>query len=142
MAMTMRTLLAATLLLALHAHAMHQGAAASGTAHRLGGPAPAGARALYKDPALPIPSRARDLLARMTLAEKVGQLLQPLGFDANGALLSTPQQIIEQYNSTGLGAWYMTSTALPPPTRHALGWICFVQKKIRRTENAATFNKS
>ena len=31
---------------------------------------------LYKDPSQPIPSRVEDLLARMTLAEKIGQMTQ------------------------------------------------------------------
>ncbi|UKA64358.1 glycoside hydrolase family 3 N-terminal domain-containing protein [Arthrobacter sp. FW306-04-A] len=37
----------------------------------------------YKDPALSVPERVQDLLARMTLAEKVGQMLQ---LDARGGV--------------------------------------------------------
>jgi len=33
----------------------------------------------YRDSRLPIEQRVRDLLARMTLAEKVGQVMQPAG---------------------------------------------------------------
>jgi len=32
---------------------------------------------IYKDPAAPIPNRVADLLARMTLEEKIGQMTQP-----------------------------------------------------------------
>lgn len=35
----------------------------------------------YKNPALPVEARIVDLLSRMTLEEKVGQLLCPLGWD-------------------------------------------------------------
>src|SRR4051812_4896199 len=39
--------------------------------------APAGAAALpYEDPSLPVPQRVSDLLSRMTLAEKIGQMTQ------------------------------------------------------------------
>ena len=39
------------------------------------------ATATYRDPAQPVEARIEDLLARMTLPEKVGQLLQ---LDARG----------------------------------------------------------
>ena len=35
----------------------------------------------YKNPSLPVEARVRDLLSRMTLEEKVGQLLCPLGWE-------------------------------------------------------------
>lgn len=35
----------------------------------------------YKNPGLPIESRVKDLLSRMTLEEKIGQLLCPLGWE-------------------------------------------------------------
>ena len=35
----------------------------------------------YKNPSLPIDTRVSDLLSRMTLEEKVGQLLCPLGWE-------------------------------------------------------------
>lgn len=41
-----------------------------------GAPAAVPADAPYKDPTLPVDARIRDLLSRMTLAEKVGQMLQ------------------------------------------------------------------
>ena len=50
------------------------------------GPLPAKAAApdaspAYKDPKLPVASRVKDLLSRMTLEEKVGQLEAPLGWE-------------------------------------------------------------
>lgn len=36
----------------------------------------------YKNPALPVKRRVEDLLARMTTDEKIGQLIQPLGWKA------------------------------------------------------------
>ena len=35
----------------------------------------------YKNPSLPVETRTQDLLSRMTLEEKVGQLLCPLGWE-------------------------------------------------------------
>ena len=35
----------------------------------------------YKNPTLPVATRVADLLSRMTLEEKVGQLLCPLGWE-------------------------------------------------------------
>src|SRR3972149_5652903 len=37
--------------------------------------------ALYQDPAQPVEARGKDLLARMTIAEKIGQMIQP-SFDS------------------------------------------------------------
>ena len=34
----------------------------------------------YQDPSLPTPKRVEDLLSRMTLAEKIGQLNMPCGY--------------------------------------------------------------
>ena len=42
-------------------------------------PSPQGAAPLYKDAAAPVAARVADLLARMTLEEKVGQMLARLG---------------------------------------------------------------
>jgi len=45
-------------------------------------------QALYKDAAQPIPKRVDDLLGRMTLAEKVGQMTQ-----VDRGFLNTPADI-------------------------------------------------
>ncbi len=58
------------------------------------------ASALYKDPAQPVNARVADLLSRMTLAEKVAQLLNPW------PVKLTCKQIIEAYGDTGVGALY------------------------------------
>ena len=55
----------------------------------------------YKDPSLPVATRARDLLARMTLDEKVGQTLHPW-------LTATPAEYYAKYNKTTLGAAYLS----------------------------------
>ena len=63
--------------------------------------------ALYRQPSQPIAVRARDLLGRMTLKEKTAQLLQPWETKA-------PAEVFAQFNESGLGAWYLTMTTLPP----------------------------
>ena len=63
--------------------------------------------ALYRQPSQPIAARARDLLGRMTLKEKTAQLLQPWETKA-------PAEVFAQFNESGLGAWYLTMTTLPP----------------------------
>ncbi|WP_255365180.1 glycoside hydrolase family 3 N-terminal domain-containing protein [Cellulosimicrobium sp. I38E] len=65
----------------------------------------------YLDPALPVADRVEDLLARMTLPEKVGQMLQldardgvgPAVLDKHaGSLLHTsPQNVVEAHALTG-----------------------------------------
>ena len=66
-----------------------------------------GADALYRQAGQPIADRAHDLLGRMTLKEKVAQLLQPWE-------TASPAQVFSQFNESGLGAWYLTMTTLPP----------------------------
>eukprot|EP00040_Diaphanoeca_grandis_P038707 m.257128 g.257128 ORF g.257128 m.257128 type:complete len:798 (-) comp35003_c0_seq1:1727-4120(-) len=61
----------------------------------------------YKNSALDIPTRVQDLLKRMTVPEKVAQLLQPWE-------TASPEKVFSQYNATGLGAWYLSMTTLPP----------------------------
>ena len=65
--------------------------------------------ALYRQAGQPIAARAHDLLSRMTLEEKTAQLLQPWETKA-------PDEVFAQFNETGLGAWYLTMTTLPPHT--------------------------
>ena len=63
--------------------------------------------ALYRQANQAIPARAHDLLGRMTLKEKVAQLLQPWE-------TKSPTEVFAQFNESGLGAWYLTMTTLPP----------------------------
>jgi beta-glucosidase len=46
--------------------------------------APAGATDPYQDPNLPVPQRVSDLLSRMTLAEKIGQMTQTERYQVYG----------------------------------------------------------
>jgi beta-glucosidase len=57
------------------------------------------APAPYKDAALPVPARVADLVSRLSLEEKVAQLLHPWGG-------STPEELFAQY-PLGLGATYI-----------------------------------
>ena len=59
--------------------------------------------ALYRDPSQPVNGRVADLLSRMTLQEKVNQLLNPWPSKYNCS------QLIEMYGSTGVGALYAYS---------------------------------
>lgn len=67
---------------------------------------------LYRDPAAPVGARVADLLARMTLREKVGQLNQRMyGWDAyrrspDGEFELTPALYEETDRFEGLGALY------------------------------------
>ena len=66
----------------------------------------------YKNPALPIESRVKDLLSRMTLEEKVGQLLCPLGWEmyeiVEDEVVPSEQfkQLIKERNAGMLWATY------------------------------------
>lgn len=66
----------------------------------------------YKNPALPIETRVQDLLSRMTLEEKVGQLLCPLGWEmyeiqGNDVVPSNKfRQLIKEKNAGMLWATY------------------------------------
>ncbi|MER5215230.1 glycoside hydrolase family 3 N-terminal domain-containing protein [Streptomyces sp. NPDC002838] len=70
------------------------------------------APALYRDPAAPLDARVRDLLSRMTLREKVGQLNQRMyGWDAyrrtpDGDFELTDALYAETERFAGLGALY------------------------------------
>jgi beta-glucosidase len=54
----------------------------------------------YRDTAAPISSRVDDLVSRMTVPEKVAQLLHPWG-------ASTPDELFATYGATGLGTMYL-----------------------------------
>jgi beta-glucosidase len=76
------------------------------------GGAPDDRRPLYRDPAAPVDARVRDLLSRMTLREKVGQLNQRMyGWDAyrrtsDGGFELTEALYAETDRFEGLGALY------------------------------------
>ena len=68
----------------------------------------AAARPLYKDAAASVDARTADLLSRMTLEEKVAQLLNPVGSsdNPNGGFNVNAEEILLHYNATGLGTVY------------------------------------
>ncbi|MEV1022608.1 glycoside hydrolase family 3 N-terminal domain-containing protein [Streptomyces sp. NPDC050264] len=74
---------------------------------------------LYRDPAAPVPDRVRDLLGRMTLAEKVGQVNQRLygwhayerGADGHHRLTDAFRAEVAVYD--GMGALYGLQRADP-----------------------------
>ncbi|WP_107055863.1 glycoside hydrolase family 3 N-terminal domain-containing protein [Streptomyces griseus] len=86
------------------------------TPHPTAGPArsspPHAAPPPYRDPAAPLPARVADLLSRMTLREKVGQLNQRMyGWDAyrrtpDGGFELTEALYAETDRFEGLGALY------------------------------------
>ena len=72
---------------------------------------------LYKDPSQPVEGRVEDLLARMTLDEKIAQMVQPIQNDTSagdveafslGAMLSTAESISE---TNSLADWTRIPTA-------------------------------
>ena len=60
----------------------------------------------YKDAALPVAARVEDLLAQMTLAEKVAQLTQVF------VTPQTRQQVIERIRQTGIGSRILAESNL------------------------------
>jgi beta-glucosidase len=63
----------------------------------------------YLDPTLPVEQRVDDLLSRMTVAEKIGQLTQ---LDAQGA--SNPNYPLERITrEVGIGAWLNGGSVAP-----------------------------
>ena len=54
----------------------------------------------YKNAAAPIADRVNDLVSRMTVPQKVAQLLHPWG-------ASTPDELFATYGATGLGTMYL-----------------------------------
>ena len=78
----------------------------------LAGPA-AAADYPYQDPSLPVPQRVADLLGRMTLAEKIGQMTQTERYQVYDD--ATP---ITQY---GLGSILSGGGSTPTETRRRHG---------------------
>lgn len=65
------------------------------------------ARFPYKDPTRTVDERVADLLSRMTLAEKVAQLLNPVGaVDGPGNFAVNATNVLQTYGATGLGTLY------------------------------------
>ena len=66
---------------------------------------------VYKDPTAPIPDRVKDLLSRMTLAEKAAQL----GYGSDHGFLCQNQNnataILEKYPN-GVGGTYVRTDAM------------------------------
>jgi beta-glucosidase len=63
---------------------------------------------VYKDPTASVDDRTMDLLSRMTLEEKVAQMLNPVGAsdDPNGGFHVNVTSIISRYGAIGLGTIY------------------------------------
>jgi beta-glucosidase len=88
--------------------------------------APASGRAAYLDSALPVPARVADLLGRMTLAEKIGQMVQIEATqvtDTSNACTSQggfnlPNPVCEQkiFVTNDVGSILAGGTDIPPDT--------------------------
>ncbi|MCW1735328.1 glycoside hydrolase family 3 N-terminal domain-containing protein [Anaerorudis cellulosivorans] len=72
---------------------------------------------LYKNPNAPAENRVKDLLGRMTLAEKIGQLCCPLGWEmytkAGEKHVQPSAKFIEQMDIMPVGAFWATLRADP-----------------------------
>lgn len=71
----------------------------------------------YKNPALRVETRVQDLLSRMTLQEKIGQLSCPLGWEmyekVDNQTVRPSQKFISQMNEMPIGAFWATLRADP-----------------------------
>ncbi|MFC3802188.1 glycoside hydrolase family 3 N-terminal domain-containing protein [Cohnella sp. GCM10012308] len=71
----------------------------------------------YKEAGLPVKERVEDLLARMTTAEKIGQLLQPFGWHSYSKRADGGIELTETFKSQlaegGVGSLYGTLRADP-----------------------------
>ncbi|MGM0882170.1 MAG: glycoside hydrolase family 3 N-terminal domain-containing protein [Bacillota bacterium] len=70
----------------------------------------------YKDSSLPITVRVEDLLKKMTLNEKIGQLLQPFGwktYTKQNGTVSLSEAFQEQVKNGGVGSLYGVLRADP-----------------------------
>ncbi|GAA1645330.1 glycoside hydrolase family 3 protein [Actinoplanes couchii] len=107
----------------------------------------------YQDPALPIDQRVEDLLSRMTLPDKAGQLFQPLtlvgGFDDPGFMGAPPLgelldrrvshvNILSATSARDIAAWH--NAVQERALRHPLGIPVTVASDPRHhfTDNPAT----
>ena len=71
----------------------------------------------YKDASLPIQERVQDLLGRMTTAEKIGQLIQPMGWKTYDKAADGTVQVTEEFKADmeqgGVGSLYGVLRADP-----------------------------
>ena len=70
----------------------------------------------YKDATLPIEQRVEDLLSRMTLEEKAGQLVCLMGWDSyqiNGKRVNVSEKFIEEQNDLYAGMYWAVFRADP-----------------------------
>jgi beta-glucosidase len=71
----------------------------------------------YKDASLPIQERVQDLLERMTTAEKIGQLIQPMGWKTYKKAVDGTVQVTEEFEADmalgGVGSLYGVLRADP-----------------------------
>lgn len=84
---------------------------------------------LYKQANQPVDARVQDLLSRMTLQEKVNQLLNPVGTqDGPGHFAVNATYILNNYGSTGVGTLYTGISGCPGLN----SWECqnFIQSSI------------
>lgn len=71
----------------------------------------------YKNPSLPVSKRVEDLLGRMTLEEKIGQLVQPFGWKMYSRKADGTVEVTEEFRQEltqgGVGSLYGTLRADP-----------------------------
>ncbi|MGZ7227073.1 hypothetical protein ACXWO0_11465, partial [Streptococcus pyogenes] len=71
----------------------------------------------YKNTSLPVDERVADLLSRMTMEEKIGQLIQPFGWKSYVKQEDGTVDITEEFKSMlaagGVGSLYGTLRADP-----------------------------
>ncbi|WP_316821574.1 glycoside hydrolase family 3 N-terminal domain-containing protein [Pedobacter gandavensis] len=73
-------------------------------------------KAIYKDPKQPVAARTNDLISKMTLEEKIGQLLCPLGwemYDRNGNEVTVSQKFKDIVKQKNIGMLWATYRADP-----------------------------
>ena len=87
----------------------------------------------YLDPSLTVDERVADLLPRMTLEEKVAQMLNPVGnIDGPGNFAVNATNVLQTYGATGLGTLYIGIGGCP---QQLYGYAChnYVQQQMIAT---------
>jgi Beta-glucosidase-related glycosidases len=85
------------------------------------------ASAPYLDPSQPIETRIKDLLTRMTLAEKCAQLVGPFGLDESDGKFSL--DFVRQHFKNGIS--YINSHHRKRNTRQTVAYLNAMQKFLR-----------